>query len=80
MADSVRVKLREPLVNVGRVDGGVYNPQNNTTVFSGEVKVSPEMAEDLERRADEWQKHQDNLHRDNGQRDLNAGGFTGNQA
>lgn len=72
--------IREPLVTVGKIEGGKYNPRNNTTVFQGAVEVSKEIAEDLRHRRDTWQDHQDNLHRDNGQRDLNAGSFTGNQA
>ncbi len=76
----VTVVLDTPLVNIGKHQGGRYNSQNSTTEFYGKVEVDEVTAQDLLRRQGEWRTHQNNLHRDNGQRDLNAGGFTGNQA
>lgn len=83
--DKVTIMLDTPLTNISDPDpskrfGGKYNGQNNTETFFGKVTVDEATAEDLMRRQNEWHEHQNNLHRDNGQRDLNAGGFTGNQA
>lgn len=73
------IRISEPLINVGKHEGGKYDPQKNVTVFQGEVSVSPAIAEDLYRRQEAWDDHQRKLHLDNGKRDLNAGGFTGGQ-
>lgn len=53
--------------------------QTNGQWMQGTVNVSPDVAEDLQRRQAEWKKYDDSRHRDNG-RPIDVGSLVGGDA
>lgn len=67
MADSKSsIVLDNKFTTYGKIPGGKYNPQSNTTSFEGKVTVSEDIAEDLLRRQQEYKSYEASLIRDNG--------------
>lgn len=64
----VEVTLDRPFTTNGEVLG--YEKQTrdgkNVLVFTGKAKVTPEVAEDLERRKEEYRNYEASLHRNKG--------------